>query len=416
MRVLWVTNRPVLNNRKLGSGTWLDAMLDLLIKEKDVELFIVALGNSKNKVCHESVNGITQYVIPFRKNVYKQYAYADSRSINEWKEIIADIKPEVITLWGTEYSHGLAALKVSDGIPTVVFLQGIMRAISRYCMGNVSYFDIKKITSFRDITKRDSIICRQKEYMKSAYTEEMIISQAKNVIVDNRWAESYCKAIYPQCKTFWCHLPVKAIFEEKRWESNCDRVHTIMCTACGSSPLKGLHTLLNALAIVKKKYNDIVLKIPGMSNPDSVGMKGRILQNGYTRYINRLIKRLDLLDNVVFLGRISSDRMAEELSCSDVYVVPSSIENHSISLREAMMVGVPCIASYVGSIPEVLRNGENGLLFASGDFECLAAHLISLLDDKEYAQRIGDQGRTDIKQFYSRTINDSLYDIYKKLI
>ena len=55
-----------------------------------------------------------------------------------------------------------------------------------------------------------------------------------------------------------------------------------------------------------------------------------------------------------------------------VFVLSSSIENHASSLKEAMMVGTPSIATFVGGVPEYVRHGENGFLYRFEEYEIMA--------------------------------------------
>src|SRR5262249_14228373 len=81
-------------------------------------------------------------------------------------------------------------------------------------------------------------------------------------------------------------------------------------------------------------------------------------------------------DRVNFLG--TSHRVPELLNAMDVYVLPSVAEGISNSLLEAMASGVPVIATATGGNPEVVVDGESGLLFPVGDAHRLANHLLLL--------------------------------------
>ena len=76
--------------------------------------------------------------------------------------------------------------------------------------------------------------------------------------------------------------------------------------------------------------------------------------------------------HIVLPGRLTHEQMFEEMKKSNVFVLPSCIENHSSTLREAMTVGSPCIASDVGSAVEFVKHGENGFLCKARDIDGLA--------------------------------------------
>lgn len=94
---------------------------------------------------------------------------------------------------------------------------------------------------------------------------------------------------------------------------------------------------------------------------------------------------------VVFLGRRGD---AERFYASiDIFVLPSYNEGMPMTVLEAMAAGKPVIATRTGSIPDVVRHGETGLLYAPGDRESLAGSLLCLAGDQELARRMGTRGQ-----------------------
>jgi glycosyltransferase involved in cell wall biosynthesis len=104
-----------------------------------------------------------------------------------------------------------------------------------------------------------------------------------------------------------------------------------------------------------------------------------------------------LAGRVRFMG--ASDRVSEFLSAMDTYVLPSICEGISNSLLEAMAAGLPVVVTDTGGNPEVVADGDSGLLFPVGDCRALARHLALLYRNSEMCDRLG---RTA-----SRWVNDS---------
>ena len=90
--------------------------------------------------------------------------------------------------------------------------------------------------------------------------------------------------------------------------------------------------------------------------------------------------RLGLEDRVIFLGK--QDTVAELLTCSDLFLLPSASESFGLAALEAMASGTPVIATDVGGLPEVIDHGETGLLAPVGDVKTMAAGAIELLRDE----------------------------------
>ncbi len=104
-------------------------------------------------------------------------------------------------------------------------------------------------------------------------------------------------------------------------------------------------------------------------------------------------------DRVTFLGL--SHRVPELFAAMDVYVLSSVIEGISNSLLEAMASGLPAIATSVGGNPEVVIDGESGLLFPAGDFNRLADRLLLLRQQPDMRARLSQQARRRVREEFS---------------
>jgi sugar transferase (PEP-CTERM/EpsH1 system associated) len=106
-----------------------------------------------------------------------------------------------------------------------------------------------------------------------------------------------------------------------------------------------------------------------------------------------------LRGRVTFLG--TSHRVPELLAAMDVYLLSSVIEGMSNSLLEAMASGLPAIATSVGGNPEVVVDGESGLLFPAGDFQRLAEQLLLLYEQVNVRMRMSQRARVRIQEVFS---------------
>lgn len=93
------------------------------------------------------------------------------------------------------------------------------------------------------------------------------------------------------------------------------------------------------------------------------------------------------LDNVKFIGFV--DNVADYLAAFDIFVFPSRHEGLGSTLLDAMAFGLPVVATRVGGIPEIIRDGENGFLVDTGDVDTLVAETGRLLHDADLRKRIG---------------------------
>ena len=101
-----------------------------------------------------------------------------------------------------------------------------------------------------------------------------------------------------------------------------------------------------------------------------------------------------LADRVDLPGWVGADRVAELIATADILVLPSFIENLPLSIIEAMASGVAVVATPVGAVPDIVRDGETGLLVPVGDVDALTAALTRLVGDPALRQRLGKAGLT----------------------
>lgn len=144
--------------------------------------------------------------------------------------------------------------------------------------------------------------------------------------------------------------------------------------------VKGIMTLLEAMRHVK---SDAILNIAGAGE----------LEPEMRQYVAD-----HNLSNVRFLGHLGTDELARLVQHALFTVVPSEwYENYSMTVIESLACGTPVIGANIGGIPEQVRDGWNGHLFAPGDAAELAAKMQHLLDDRDLAIEMGRRGRRQIE-------------------
>jgi N-acetyl-alpha-D-glucosaminyl L-malate synthase BshA len=128
-----------------------------------------------------------------------------------------------------------------------------------------------------------------------------------------------------------------------------------------------------------------------------------------------LVRNKKLGCQVVFLGKQES--IAEILSISDLMLLPSETESFGLVALEAMACEVPVIASDVGGIPEVVRDGQDGFLAQPGDVDTMAAKAIEILGTDGRRAAMGANARRQATQhFCAQKIIDRYEDFYDRII
>ncbi len=164
---------------------------------------------------------------------------------------------------------------------------------------------------------------------------------------------------------------------------------------------KGLKYLIQALPEVIKKFPNIKLVIIG-EGPDR-------------KNLENLVKNLSLQKHVVLLGK--QKEIPKLLKSSDIFCLPSRREAFGLVNTEAMMAKLPVIASSVGGIPEIVKDGETGILVDPEDSPGLAKALIELVSNEKKREEMGEKGyKRVLSDFNSKAMAKKYEDIYSEVL
>jgi glycosyltransferase involved in cell wall biosynthesis len=114
---------------------------------------------------------------------------------------------------------------------------------------------------------------------------------------------------------------------------------------------------------------------------------------------------------------LAADEMPPRYHDATVAVMPSLEEGFGLPLAEAMAAGLPTVATRVGGMPEIVVEGETGLLVPPADADALAAAIVRVLADPELARRLGNAGRARAVERYSwDVIADATMGLHRRLL
>ena len=150
-------------------------------------------------------------------------------------------------------------------------------------------------------------------------------------------------------------------------------------------PRKGVDILLRALPRV---LNEMRVKLV---------LAGAGKQEPY----RSLAENLNISEHVLFLGRVSDERLRLLFSSCDLFVLPSRLEGLGIVLLEAMAAGKPIVAAKVGGIPEIVQSGQNGILVEPDNDGALAQAIIQFISDKALSGSIGENNARIARSQYN---------------
>ena len=151
---------------------------------------------------------------------------------------------------------------------------------------------------------------------------------------------------------------------------------------------KGILYLLQALKLLKGDDVDLKLTIVDKLTPgDSFALK--------------LVEKYGLGDMVTFTGRLTTEELVSQYSAAEVAITSSVYEGFGLPAAEAMACEVPVIATRAGALPEVVKEGETGILVPPKNPHALATAIKRLLEDESMRRRMGVEGRKRMERHFS---------------
>ena len=413
MRVIWLVNilfPDVCEALKMPSpviGGWMYSSAKMLMQHHDgIRLYVVAAydGGSLKRL---ERNGITYYLVP-GKNKEKKY---DASAEKYYKEVYEEVKPDVVHIHGTEFPHSLEFVNACGKEKTVVSIQGLVSVYARYFYGGMKLRELLSTTSLRDVLKGDTYFAGYKSMKQRGVFEAELIKHIDHVMGRTFWDYANCKALNPEISYHKCGEILRSSFYEYSWDYGKCRKHSIFVSQ-GILPLKGLHQVLKAMPVILRKFPDTEIYVAG---PDILN-KAFYKHLSYGNYLNRLINKYGLKGKVHFLGYQNEAGMREHYLEANVFVCPSSIENSPNSLGEAQILGMPCVASYVGGTMEFIEDGKSGFLYRFEETDMLAMRICRIFESRELAETLSAGGRAAASERHDRArIAGELAAIYEKV-
>jgi glycosyltransferase involved in cell wall biosynthesis len=131
--------------------------------------------------------------------------------------------------------------------------------------------------------------------------------------------------------------------------------------------------------------------------------------------LEQSVKEKGLEKNIVFEGAVNQDNIRELYSRADAFVLASFAEGIPVVLMEAMAMEIPCITTRIAGIPELIRDGADGLLVPASDVEALKNAIASLMNDSSLRLKLGRAGRQRVIEKYNLKPNaDRLAEIFRR--
>lgn len=265
----------------------------------------------------------------------------------------------------------------------------VIHSLASYPMGRVACrlgnrFSIPSVISVRNTVP---------SYMKTNSIKRRALKEtfkrATGIQTVSRYISMQVKLLFGR-KAFTVYNGVDARAFSRRRDSRLARklglgFPTILCVSHYRPPQKRQDMLIRAGKIIARKHPKMRMVFIGRGYPES---------------LSRLAKKLDLDDNVIFLGEKPQGEIPKYLSVSDVFALPTSFEGLPNVALEALAAGVPVVATDTGSMPEVVKDCVDGRLVPLS-FKGFAAGILDLLSSRKRLKEMGRKGAKKVRKEFT---------------
>jgi glycosyltransferase involved in cell wall biosynthesis len=159
----------------------------------------------------------------------------------------------------------------------------------------------------------------------------------------------------------------------------------------------GVDRVLRAFAMIQSKVRQAQLTVAG--------------DGSQNRALKALASKLEL-KNTTFIGRVDPASIVDIYDAADVYLNASEIDNQPLSILEAFSCGLPIVTTGAGGIPDMVRDGETGMVVPCGDYAGIAERALCLLDHPELAEPMVERARNECLQYRWEAVRDAWMKVY----
>jgi colanic acid/amylovoran biosynthesis glycosyltransferase len=156
-------------------------------------------------------------------------------------------------------------------------------------------------------------------------------------------------------------------------------------------PAKGQHLLIEAVEQLLRQGWRVQLRLVGGGSDDAS--------------LRQLATRIGVAESVIFEGPVNQNAIRSLYAKADLFCIASFAEGIPVVLMEAMAMGIPCVTTRVAGIPELIRDGVDGLLVAPSDVDGLVEAMARLMADRDLRKKIAKSGRARVMEHYDLQAN-----------
>lgn len=419
MKVLWFSLSPCgslrrYNVQRVIQG-WMISLEDEIKKYKDIELSVAYFSDVEETPFE--YDGVMYYPMgkgrprnPIKRvwNRCRTLSSIDAERMPWLKHVIDESHPDLIHIHGTEDSYGLITPYAKErGIPVVYSIQGMIAPYSEFFFRGIPKHDAFRLDSLFDRLKNDGIRNEWRSFRERAKREKKYLCEADYVFGRTFWDRNCSLALNPKREYMVVNEVLRPEFYTKQWKGKISENKLTIISTISGGIYKGMETALKAADLLKQYCNiDFEWIVVGYDNSSK-----------WVRIAEHVAGVRCSECNMKLLGRLDANQLSDILCLSDMYVQISHIENSPNSVCEAMLLGMPVIASFAGGTASIVENNKEGVLYQDGDPYALCGAIVNYYSNPEIALSYAGAAREKaLIRHNPNTIAKDLIDDYQYII
>lgn len=310
---------------------------------------------------------------------------ATSRQVKTVAKEIAAMHPDICHIHGTNLFMWLMYRRLTHlGLRVVVTVHGLVRVEKRNQLKNK--FTIKRVIQF----------------LYQSRAEKKLLSRIPIAIVDTEYVREMV-----------CHYPIRKKPEmkvvpqginEDFFSMNCSSKSRIFLSVGAIGERKGQMSTLRAYEQVRRAGLDAKLVFVGP-----------VANRAYYEELKTVIGNSEFTSDIRLLVGLTGEELRQQYSEAHVFVLHSEEESQGIVFAEAMAMGLPVVATRVGGVPYVVREGVTGLLSDYGDVASFADNMTKLMSDGLQWQSMSRNSKQVADEYHWLSIADKVSEIYQSM-
>lgn len=378
-------------------GGWIDGLVTSLKEYKDISINLAVFNKSNiDSIEEKSLDNVNCYYVNYNKESIKLF--------------FENNHFDIVHVIGIEHSY---IKDIKDYLPydnTLINITGIQYEYAKIFMSKYN-----KLNKMNNPLLHLNLKLQELNITKRGKIEKEVLNKSKYVVGRTEWDKKSVLSINPNLNYYKCNETLRDIFyTHEKWNIDKCEKYSIFVSQ-GASPIKGTHMVLEMIKLLKEHYPEVKCYIAGedLTKSNSIFT---ILNANYASLIKSLIKKYDLIDNIIFTGFLNSEEIAERMIKSNVFLMPSSIENSVNSLQEAMLLGVPSVSSLVGGVSSLIDK-DSCLTYKFDDPSDAVTKISMIFNSNHVSSFLSGKGIERIEKLADSKINtETMIEIYKDIM